>query len=160
MRTAERMATLLLAGLFSLAMTACASTREKGADSADQAWSAGGNCFFARSVRNFEALSDSVLIVWAPSQRCPYKVEVVGFCQGLKTTHEIAFSTQGSICGRATERLLFRDMGTDRACRIASVSRLSDKDLTDLRAEFGKQPLDEEPDNTTPDCTGTQKTRE
>ncbi len=160
MRTAERMAALLLAGLFSVAMTGCASTTDSGAQSGDKAWSAGGNCFFARSVRNFEALSDSVLIVWSPSQRCPYKVEVVGFCQGLKTTNAIAFNTQGSICGRATERLLIRDMGTDRSCRIGMVRRLSAQELDDLRAEYGKPPMDKDPDNTTPDCSGTQKSGE
>lgn len=160
MRTAERLAVLLLASLFSMAMTGCASTTKDAAEGSDAARSAGGNCFFARSVRNFEALSDSVLIVWAPSQRCPYKVEVVSFCQGLKTTNAIAFSTQGSICGRATERLLIRDMGTDRSCRIGSVSRLSAQELKDLRASYGRQPLDEELDNKTPDCTGSEKSQE
>jgi hypothetical protein len=160
MRTAERMATLLLVGLFSVAMTGCASTTDKGAEGGDEAWSAGGNCFFARSVRDFEALSDSLLIVWAPSQRCPYKIEVVSFCQGLKTTNAIAFNTQGSICGRANERLLIRDMGTDRSCRIGAVSRLSAQELIDLRAEYGRPPLDKDPDNKTPDCTGTEKSGE
>lgn len=157
MRIAKPMAALFLAGIFSLTMTACAVTSDDAGNSGKAGASAVGNCFFARSVRNFEALSDNLLIVWSPSQRCPYKVEVVGFCQGLKTTNAIAFNTQGSICGRATERLLIRDMGTDRSCRIGSVSRLSDQELTDLRAEFGRKPRTDEPDNQTPDCTGSEK---
>ena len=160
MKTAERMASLVVAGLFSMAMTGCASTTHDGAQGDDKAWSAGGNCFFARSVRNFEALSDSVLVIWSPSQRCPYKVEVVSFCQGLKSTNAIEFNTQGSICGRANERLLIRDMGADRSCRIGKVSRLSAQELIDLRAEYGKSSPDEDPDNTTPDCTGTETSGE
>jgi hypothetical protein len=160
MRTAERMATVLMVGLFSMIMVGCASTTDNSTNDGDKTWSAGGNCFFARSVRNFEALSDNLLIVWAPSQRCPYKVEVMSFCQGLKTTNAIVFNPQGSICGRANERLLIRDMGADRSCRIGKVSRLSAQELIDLRAEYGKSSPDEDPDNTTPDCTGTETSGE
>lgn len=160
MRITGRMTMLLLAGMLGLVMSGCASTKDEQSDSKDAARTGGGHCFFARSVRNFEALSDSLLIVWAPSERCPYKVEISSFCQGLKSTNVIAFNTQGSICGWPTERLLIRDMGKERSCRIGKVSRLSAEELNALLVEYGKRQADEDPDNTTPDCTGSQLSEE
>lgn len=109
-------------------------------------------CFFARSVRRFEVLDNTALLVWAPSLRCPYRVELQGYCNNLDAAHGIAFDTRGAVCSDAGASLVFRDMGEAGECRVGRVSRLSQSELAQVLEAYGKPVRVNRAGKITPDC--------
>jgi hypothetical protein len=142
---------ILIAGLTGLA--ACAASPGKSPAASAEDTGDTNRCLFARSINNFEVLDESNLIVWAPSRRDPYRIEIMGICHNLKLANAIAFNTNSMLCGHAGERLIFSDMGTRTSCAIANVSRLTAQQMNSLLVQNGKKPsCSTEEEKATAEC--------
>jgi hypothetical protein len=156
MGTKHRVCLVFIMGLFGLA--ACAGTGGENTAGGDEQQGDTNRCLFARTINNFEVLDDSNLIVWAPSRRDPYKIEIMGICHNLKLANAIAFNTNSLLCGYAGERLVFSDMGSKTTCPIATVSRLTTQQMNSLLVQYGKKPIcSTEEEKSTAECAEQQE---
>lgn len=89
------------------ALGACAGATDSSTDrGADEALGQPG-CFYGRQVQDFRVLDRSSLLVFAPTRRHAYRLEISPPSSELRFADVIAFeSPSGQICGRAGERLL------------------------------------------------------
>ena len=96
----------------------------------------GNDCFPRRSVSNFEVLSRTHLIVFAPSKRHPYLVEVSGTCVGLRFSETIAFESRDSrICSYGGDDLL-----VERSrCPIRNITKFDEASLELVRAQYSQR---------------------
>lgn len=82
-------------------------------------------CFYGRQVQGFRVLDRSSLIVFAPTQRHAYRVEISPPTAELRFVDTIGFESSSSqVCGRAGDRLL---LGTSSIHRypVIDVQRLT-----------------------------------
>lgn len=94
--------------------------------------SGGDDCFWANSIFDWRALNDQTLIVWSPSRRCPYRVDLAFRCNGLRFTEDIGFQDRdGRICPYGGDAIIVPGPTGDR-CSIASIRRLSAVELEQL----------------------------
>jgi hypothetical protein len=94
--------------------------------------SGGDDCFWANSIYDWRALNDQTLIVWSPSRRCPYRVDLARRCDGLRFAEDLGFQDRdGRICPYGGDAVIVPGPTADR-CSIASVRRLSAEELEQL----------------------------
>lgn len=98
------------------------------------------DCFFARSVREWEPLDDRNLIVYASGRR-PYHVRLTSPVFGLTSRPGIHFADDdGRICpfgGDAVVAGSGISSGIGDSARILSIKRLSNPELIYLKEQFG-----------------------
>jgi hypothetical protein len=124
---------LLLSLLYGAAM---AAEDELGADPTPR----GKDCFWVDTVHSWRVLDPKNLIVYAPSRRCPYHVELMHTCQGVRFAEHIGFrDTDARICGWGGDTLIIPHELPVR-CPITAVTRLHGGSLLALYAQFGKEP--------------------
>lgn len=131
MRTLGRFAVQLgSTAVLTLILGGCAAT---GDDLDGASIPSGGNdCFWARSIHDWRALNDKSLIVWSPSRHCPYRVDVVGHCSGLRFANDIGFQDRdGRICAFGGDAIVIPGPAGGR-CTIASVKRIDPEELDRL----------------------------
>ena len=115
-------------------MSGCAAN-EQGREG--RRFSDGTDCFFANTPYDWRSLDDQNLVVWAPSRRCPYHVELFGRCHGLRFTDTIAFlDRDGRICPYGGDAIVVDGISPEE-CRIASIRRVTEHQLQALYVEFG-----------------------
>lgn len=91
-------------------------------------------CIFFRTLYDWRALNNSNLIVWAPSRKHPYHLQLDRPCFGLRFAHSIGFTSRDSrLCGFGGDSVLVESGGgrPDR-CPIGSITKLTEESLKAL----------------------------
>ena len=123
-----------------LVLTGCSSTGEpripSGCSMAD--------CFFERSVRDFDVLDNETAVVYVGAQRCPYLLQLDGFFCDLRAAPYLEFEdVDGRICHFDRSFVHagpFSGADPDDVCRILEVKPLTDDGLLELYVEEGILP--------------------
>ncbi|MBL8630108.1 MAG: hypothetical protein JNM81_10795 [Rhodospirillaceae bacterium] len=107
------------------------------AQTPDKATDNGNQCIFFRTLYDWKALNNSNLIVWAPSRKHPYHLQLNRPCFGLRFAHSIGFTSRDSrLCGFGGDSVLVESGGgmPDR-CPIGSITKLTEESLKALLAQ-------------------------
>ena len=94
-------------------------------------------CIFFRTLHDWKPLNRYNLIVWAPSRKHPYHIQLDRPCQNLRFAHTIGFtSNDGRLCSYGGDSILVTSGGglPDR-CPIGSITKLDDEGLARLLAQ-------------------------
>ncbi len=94
-------------------------------------------CIFFRTLYDWKPLNRRNLIVWAPSRKHPYHLQLDRPCHNLRFAHSIGFtSTDGRLCGFGGDSVLVTSGGgiPDR-CPIGSITKLDEGGLERLLAQ-------------------------
>ena len=92
-------------------------------------------------VRDFRVLDDSNLILYAPTRRQAYHVELMPACHGLRFADTIALRGRtGRLAGFAGDRVIIDRPGMPERCSVTSVRRLDEASLTELIVSFEGEP--------------------
>jgi len=98
-------------------------------------YSKGGNqCIFFRRLYDWRPLNDTNLIVWAPSRKFPYHIQLAQRCRGLRFTLSLGFySRDSNLCPFGGDAVLV-DSGAGRPerCSIGAITKLSEEALESL----------------------------
>jgi len=97
----------------------------------------GSDCISIRTIRDYTALDDRNLLIWASVKR-PYFVRLSTPAWGLKGSFQIGtLSRDDRLCPYGGDALVFDSAGRDTA-RIASIRRISPEEADWLLIRFGK----------------------
>ena len=103
----------------------------------------GSDCISIRTIRDYTALDDRNLLIWASPKR-PYFVRLFSPAWGLKTSFQLGtVSRDDRLCPYGGDQLVFGMSGMDTA-RIASIRRISPEEADWLLVRFGKKDPAEE----------------
>ena len=94
-------------------------------------------CIQFRTLYDWRALNAHNLIVWAPTRKHPYHIQIDRPCQSLRFAHTIGFTSNDSqLCGFGGDSVLVQNGGgaPDR-CPIGSITPLTDDGLKTLLAQ-------------------------
>lgn len=94
-------------------------------------------CIFFRTLYDWKPLNRYNLIVWAPSRKHPYHIQLDRPCHNLRFAHTIGFtSNDGRLCGFGGDSVLVGHGGglPDR-CPIGSITKLDEGGLERLLAQ-------------------------
>jgi hypothetical protein len=98
----------------------------------------GSDCISIRTIRDYTALDDKNLLIWASAKR-PYFVRLFSPTWGLKTSFQLGtVSRDDRLCPYGGDALVFDSAGRDTA-RIASIRRVSPEEADWLLVRFGKK---------------------
>ena len=113
---------------------ACASTNGEERESVSR----GSDCIYEPSIRGYNVLDESNLIV-STSGRRKYHVTLQRRAFGLQSSWGIAFRSQtNNICSAFSE-VLFEGNFDNESIRIASIRRLSPEEEEGLLIRYGKK---------------------
>jgi hypothetical protein len=103
----------------------------------------GSDCISIRTIRDYTALDDKNLLIWASAKR-PYFVRLFSPTWGLKTSFQLGtVSRDDRLCPYGGDALVFDSAGRDTA-RIASIRRITAEEADWLLVRFGKKDPAEE----------------
>jgi len=126
---------------FSCFLSSCATTNEDAVAPEDGWETRGGDCISQMSIRDYQVLDESNLIVTGSARR-KYHVVLSRRAFGLRSTWRIAFqSTTGQVCSAFSDLIVDDGMGTEKI-RIRSVRQLTPEEYHDLLVRFGKKEPD------------------
>ncbi len=98
----------------------------------------GSDCISIRTIRDYTALDDRNLLIWASAKR-PYFVRLSGPAWGLRSSFQVGtVSRDDRLCPYGGDALIFDSAGRDTA-RIASIRRVSPDEADWLLVRFGKK---------------------
>jgi hypothetical protein len=121
-----------------LLLTACAPMEER--DDTVESAPIGTDSVRIDQVRDFRVLDRSNLILYAPSPRHAYHVELLPPCQGLRFADTIALrGRMGRLAGFAGDRVIIPGPGFPERCSIRSVRRLDEAALAELIQRFDEE---------------------
>jgi len=125
----------------SCSLYACASTNNDVGEP-ESGWERrGGDCISQMSIRDYQVLDESNLIVTGSARR-KYHVVLSRRAFGLRSTWRIAFETSGGrICSSFSDLIVDDGMGVDKI-RIRSVKQITPEEYDDLLVRFGKKEPD------------------
>jgi len=133
----------------------CAGTGEPLESAAAESGSRSRDCISQSSIRDYQVLDDSNLIVTAAVRR-KYHVILRHRAFGLRSSWQIAFrSPTGMICPGSGEVVFNDGMGPERN-QIRSIRELTPDDLDELLIRFGKKEPDFEQTPATEDVDGAE----
>lgn len=128
----------ILITVFSGSLVACATTEKTPDEVADEGGSRHSDCISQTTIRDYQVLDDSNLIVTAAVKR-KYHIVLSRRAFGLRSSWNIRFwSSSGRICPGFGELIVNDGMRPERI-RIKSIRELSPDDLDDLLVQFGKK---------------------
>ena len=126
---------------FSCYLSSCATTDEDAVESEDGWETRGGDCISQMSIRDYQVLDDSNLIVTGTARR-KYHIVLSRRAFGLRSTWRIAFqSSTGQVCSAFSDLIVDDGMGVEKI-RIRSVKQLTPEEHDDLLVRFGKKEPD------------------
>ena len=132
------MTALLAAG--SLALGACAGTAERDGETTESR-PISTDWVRTDQVRDFRVLDASNLVLYAPTRRQAFHVELMPPCQGLRFADTIAIRGRGGrLAGFAGDAIVVPRAGLSDRCPVSSVRRLSEAELTELILQFEGEP--------------------
>lgn len=134
---------VLLTTVAGIALLSGCAGSDTQADSDDESESRSISTDWVRidQVRDFRVLDDSNLILYAPTRRQAYHVELMPACQGLRFADTIALRGRtGRLAGFAGDRVIIDRPGVPDRCPVTSVRRLDETSLTELIVSFEGEP--------------------
>ena len=124
--------------LSSLILLGCAASEDTLDEPAYASESRGRDCISQSSIRDYQVLDDSNLLVRASAKR-QYHIALTRRAFGLRSTWAIGFtSPTGMICPMSGDVVLDDGFGPERIS-IRTIRRLSPEDLDALLIRFGKK---------------------
>lgn len=102
----------------------------------------GGNqCIFFRRLHDWRPLNDTNLILWAPSRKFPYHIQLAQRCRGLRFTLSLGFySRDSNLCPFGGDAILVdRGAGRPERCSIAAITKLNEGALKSLLDQVPKR---------------------
>jgi len=145
----------IVIAIISCSLAACAATDAAPEEAAYEAESKGRDCISQSSIRDYQVLDDSNLIVTASVKR-KYHIVLRRRAFGLRSTWKIGFrSPTGMICPGSSE-LIVDDGFSPERIHIAAIRQLSPDDLDELLIRFGKKEADIEQAPATEEIEGAE----
>ena len=96
----------------------------------------GSDCISIRTIRDYTALDDKNLLIWASAKR-PYFVRLFSPAWGLKSSFQIGtVSRDDRLCPYGGDALVFDSAGRDTS-RITSIRRITPEEADWLLVRFG-----------------------
>jgi hypothetical protein len=94
-------------------------------------------CIFFRTLYDWRPLNDSNLIVWAPTRRNPFLLQLDRPCLGLRHAQNIGFYSRDSeLCGFGGDAVIIESgSGRPDRCPIGAITKLEDDALKALLAQ-------------------------
>ena len=124
--------------LISSSLSSCATTDSDLTQAANEERPRHNDCISQSSIRDYQVLDESNLIVTATARR-KYHLVLSRRAYGLRSAWNLNFRSQtGRICAPFSEIIIDERLGIERI-GIASIRRLYDDDLDDLLIRFGKK---------------------
>jgi hypothetical protein len=137
-------------------LIACATPAEPTDSTADEGQSRGRDCISQSTIRDYQVLDESNLIVTASGKR-KYHVLLSRRAYGLRSTWQIGFrSPMNSICPGTGELIVGDGFGRVDEVHIASIRELSPDDADELLVRFGKKEPDFEQTPATEEVAGAE----
>jgi len=137
------------------ALIGCAGAGEPLESAAAESGSRGRDCISQSSIRDYQVLDESNLIVTAAVRR-KYHVILRHRAFGLRSSWRVAFrSPTGRICPGSGEVIFNDGIGPDRN-QIGSIRELTPDDLDELLIRFGKKKPDFEQAPATENVDGAE----
>jgi hypothetical protein len=125
----------------SCSLFACATTNDDVNEPEYSQEIRGGDCISQMSIRDYQVLDESNLIVTGAARR-KYHVVLSRRAFGLRSTWRIAFqSTSGRVCSAFSDLIVDDGMEVDKI-QIRSVRQLTPEEYDDLLVRFGKKEPD------------------
>jgi hypothetical protein len=141
--------------LISSVLISCAGTVEPSDESVYESKSTRRDCISQSSIRDYQVLDDSNLIVTASVKR-KYHLVLSRRAFGLRSSWKIGFrSSTGMLCGNSSELVFDEGFGTD-SIRIASIRELGPEELDELLIRFGKKEPEIEQTPATQEVEGAE----
>jgi len=130
---------LALCATAAIAGCAASGTDTIGQEPLRAACDQGTNCFYQRSVRDYQVLDDSTLVVFVGANRCPFVVRVEGFFCQLRSSAFLGFQDlDGRICNLDRSFVVGGPfVREDNDCRVREVEPLNDDELIETFAAHG-----------------------
>ena len=130
--------------VFSLVLLGCASSGDSYDSAGDPVESRSNDCIFQSSIRDYQVLDDSNLIVTGGARR-KYHVELTRRAFGLRSNWSIGFySPTGRICSGFSEVIVDDGFGRRESIKLRSVREISPDELDALLVRFGKKVPEEQ----------------
>lgn len=127
---------------FSSSLLACATPGEPPEDTVLADERVGRDCISQSSIRDYQVLDDSNLIITERVNR-KYHVVLAHRAFGLRSTWQIGFRSLGSrICANSADLVYNDGLAGPEEVMIRSIRQLSPEDLDDLLVRFGKKEPD------------------
>ena len=147
--------TLIL--LFSCVLLGCASSGDGYESAGDPVHSRSNDCFLQSSIRNYQVLDDSNLIVTGSGKRT-YHIELAHRAYGLRSSWSIGFQSRtGLICSTGSTLVVSEGFGSqDQSTRLRSVRQITPEELDDLLVRFGKKEPEEQQAPAEEEVTGAE----
>ncbi len=124
-------------------LSSCAATNEDAMEPEDGWETRGGDCISQMSIRDYQVLDESNLIVTGTARR-KYHIVLSRRAFGLRSTWRIAFqSSSGQVCSAFSDLIVDDGIGVEKI-RIRSVRQLTPEEHDDLLVRFGKKEPDVE----------------
>lgn len=130
--------------VFSSVLLGCASAGDSYESAGDPVESRSNDCFLQSSIRNYQVLDDSNLIVTGSGRRT-YHIELASRTYGLRSSWSIGFrSRTGWICSTGSTLVMADGFGTqESSARLRSVRQITPEELDALLVRFGKKEPEE-----------------
>jgi hypothetical protein len=120
-------------------LLACATSQDAAESGADDVVSSGHDCISQSTIRDYQVLDDSNLIVTAGAKR-KYHVELSRRAFGLRSNWQIGFkSPTGRACAGTGEVIVDDGFGRRESIRLSSVRLISADELDELLVRYGKK---------------------
>ncbi len=146
----------LLTVLSSSLLVACAAPGEPSDRALDPTVSRGRDCISQSSIRDYQVLDDSNLIVTASARR-KYHVALNRRAFGLRSTWQIGFSSSiGRICPNSGKLIINDGFGMMDRIGIASIREIGPDEVEELLVRFGKKEPEIEQNPATEDIEGAE----
>jgi hypothetical protein len=101
------------------------------------------DCVFARTPQSWRVLDDTHLVIWAPTQKDAYLLELMTPLQDLNFTAKLAFidrDNNGMICGDGSDQIAVPDStGPSWPARIIAMHHLDNDELQALSEQYKVQ---------------------
>ncbi len=130
---------------FSSIVLGCASSGDSYESAGDPVESRSNDCFLQSSIRNYQVLDDSNLIVTGSGRRT-YHIELSSRAVGLRSSWTIGFrSRTGLICSTGSSLVITDGFGPqESSVRLRSVRQITPEELDALLVRFGKKEPEEQ----------------
>lgn len=141
---------------FSFVLLGCASPGDGYESAGDPVKSRSNDCIFQSSIRDYQVLDDSNLIVTGGAKR-KYHVELTRRAYGLRSNWSIGFySPTGRICSGFSEVIVDDGFGRKESIKLRSVREITPDELEVLLVRFGKKAPQEQQAPAEEEVTGAE----
>ena len=110
------------------------------AQPANQERSRGDGCVFSRNITDWQVVDNHTVVVWAPTRKTPYVVELFAPASGLKFEHTLGFedrNSDGRFCDYGGDSIVIGGPVPERV-PVSKVRRVDEQEVKLLLAQAQK----------------------